>query len=502
MNRIVWRDRSVMALMGGILLFVYARSWADPDLWGHVRFGLDFWREGAVDRPDPYSYLTSGARWFNHEWLAEIIFAAAYDRLGTAGLVALKASVAIAMSVVLFTFLRSAEVSALGAALTVTLATVLIVPGLATIRPQAFTYLCWAITLRALIAAEGGSTRALWMLPPLFGLWANLHGGVLAGIATLLVWLAGRTAFPRVGRPAFRPAALPAATAIAATLINPYGVRLWVFLRTAMVPRPEIVEWVPLSLPTPLGAAYLLVGGAVVAALMWSRRSVEPGLLAVLVCAILLPLTAVRHTPLFAIAVVLLAGPQIADFFAAQLARVRVLQAAPDPEGWRVSTIALFMIAAATLVALAVPRFQCIRMVGDFPARAVALLRAAEARGNMAVLFDWGEYALWHLGPAVKVSIDGRRETVYPDDVYAANMRFNDGVQSWDDLLRKYPTELALVSKNFPTPNLMKLSAGWTLAYEDPLAALYVRTGSDLSARLARTRVPDVPHDGNGLCFP
>jgi hypothetical protein len=27
--------------------------------------------------------------------------------------------------------------------------------------------------------------------------------------------------------------------------------------------------------------------------------------------------------------------------------------------------------------------------------------------------FDYGEYAIWHLGPAMTVSMDGRRETIY-----------------------------------------------------------------------------------------
>ena len=31
----------------------------------------------------------------------------------------------------------------------------------------------------------------------------------------------------------------------------------------------------------------------------------------------------------------------------------------------------------------------------------------------MTVDFDWGEYVIWHLGPQVRVSVDGRRETVY-----------------------------------------------------------------------------------------
>ncbi len=35
--------------------------------------------------------------------------------------------------------------------------------------------------------------------------------------------------------------------------------------------------------------------------------------------------------------------------------------------------------------------------------------------GRLVVPFDWGEYAIWHFGPRLKVSTDGRRETVYSE---------------------------------------------------------------------------------------
>ena len=49
------------------------------------------------------------------------------------------------------------------------------------------------------------------------------------------------------------------------------------------------------------------------------------------------------------------------------------------------------------------------------PARAIGLLEQSGVEGNLAVYFDWGEYAIWHLQPGIKVGMDGRRETVYPD---------------------------------------------------------------------------------------
>jgi hypothetical protein len=90
----------------------------------------------------------------------------------------------------------------------------------------------------------------------------------------------------------------------------------------------------------------------------------------------------------------------------------------------------------------------------------------------------------------VKVSIDGRRETVYPPDVYSESIMFESGLGAWDDVLTRRPTDLALVSKRFPTFNLMRLRPGWTLLFEDGLAGLFAREGSSLAERIRRTPPP------------
>ena len=75
-------ERALLALGGGVLCFALAKTIADPDLWGHVLFGGDLIRTGRVVRPDPYSYLTAGQPWINHEWLAEALFYFAYRAAG------------------------------------------------------------------------------------------------------------------------------------------------------------------------------------------------------------------------------------------------------------------------------------------------------------------------------------------------------------------------------------------------------------------------------------
>src|SRR6185503_18032152 len=140
---------------------------------------------------------------------------------------------------------------------------------------------------------------------------------------------------------------------------------------------------------------------------------------------------------------------------------------------------------------IAMPRFRAIEVDGSlFPVRAVQLIKDSGVEGRLAVFFDWGEYALWHLSPRLKVSVDGRRETVYSDAVYTENADFVYGIGNWDRLLRR-GADVVLVSTEFPVYNLMKLKPGWSLVYEDDQAAVFAPSPSSAFARLsAVSRVP------------
>jgi hypothetical protein len=503
----IWAASIALLVLGSVLFMYVWTSAADPDLWGHVRFGEDFLRTHEVARADIYSYLTSTSLWVNHEWLAEAAFAWAYDRAGAPGLIGLKVAVAMLASFVALLHLTRQGLNPLPAGLWLMLAEHLMLPGLGSLRPQMFTCLFLVCTLVILDSAERRSVKWLWVLPPMFALWANFHGGILAGGAVVLVWAGGhavaRAVRPRLGPATFSPlpreVLLPVGLAFAATLINPYGLRLWWFLRTALVPRHEIAEWNPLPMTSLGGAAYVLLATLGVAGIVLGKRSRSPGLMSVFFVALLLPLLAVRHTPLFAIVALLTAGPHVADM----LAR-RTGQTFPPPTVLtpaRIRLAAVFAACSGILVIGSIPKFGCIAMDDSFPVGAVARVKQAGVTGNMVVHFDWGEYALWHVGPAVKVSVDGRRETLYNDAIYGANMRFEDGIGEWNTLLQDRSVTMVLANKRFPSFNLMRLTPGWELVQEDDLDGLFGRSGSDALQRLKDVGRGDQPLAGR-LCFP
>lgn len=517
----LWKG-GIAVLLVGILIRLTSNTIADPDLWGHIRFGQLTRRLGSVTLADPYSYVTVGHPWINHEWLSEVIFSRVWDSLHTSGLVALKTAFVLVILLLVYRRLWRSGLGLLRAGLVLVALAIPTLLGLGTLRPQLFTYLAFVLTLLLLERAERGGAGWLWLLPPLFAVWVNLHGGVLAGLGVLVVWAAsrvvaallgswrrrraaagdGRDPGPEAPRPGALVAVAVTLAAAAALLLNPYGFRLPLFLlRTATVPRPEISEWKALPIRSGLGLVYLayVVGGAWI--LQRSPRRPRPALLAVLGVVAILPLTAIRHLPLFGLALGVLLAPDLGAVLGPKGRH-------PAPGGRAAPWLAaLAGLVGVLTAARAIPSFRCIEMGPqsgglDYPARAVGLLQRSGARGNLAVFFNWGEYAIWKLEPAMKVGMDGRRETVYPDFAYREYLDWLGGVGDWDRFLELGPADLALVPRDRPVYNLMSLSPEWPRVYQDTLAAVFARRGSADAARVRAARPPDLPPDGRGMCFP
>lgn len=83
--------------------------------------------------------------------------------------------------------------------------------------PLAWTVLLLPVVVRLM---RSGRRRSRWSLPLLFAVWANLHAGFIAGLAVVAWHLLPRTRD--------RTLIWQLLLSIAATLLNPYGPRLYV----------------------------------------------------------------------------------------------------------------------------------------------------------------------------------------------------------------------------------------------------------------------------------
>src|SRR5208337_4296627 len=159
-------------------------TYADSDLWGHIRFGQAMLKAGHLIEYDPYSYSAPGHLWRNHEWLSEVIFALVYDSGRVFGLELLKLCCSAVM--VLFLAFALAETQALGPFQAAVL--MLTAPAISTqmmLRPQLFTFALMAALIWLLAGDSYRRAGRLWLAVPMMALWANFHGGYIAGLGTL-----------------------------------------------------------------------------------------------------------------------------------------------------------------------------------------------------------------------------------------------------------------------------------------------------------------------------
>jgi hypothetical protein len=403
--------------LAALLAVLLIPTTADPDLWGHTRFGLDVWHERSLPLVDQYSFTQDIAQIY-HEWLGALFIAIAYTVGGAWALLALKAAIAGAALALLATSLRRLDVA--DAVLVLSLAVWNMVPIMFSMRPQLWTMLALLVLVRLL---QDG--RLAWV-PVLFAVWANLHGGWVMGVGVLGVWSAATIleTIWRTRRVPWREVVMPP-IAVAATLLTPYGWRLWQRLgETVGLSRTDISEWLPLW-ETSIGIAVpILLTAALFIGLSVPRRS-RPPWPWVFVCASLLysAVRVSRLAPIAAPAVLMILVPSLAVWLPrpTRQATGRAFSAL----GWATVLIVLL----ATGVTARVATFGCVSIRGEWkpdPA-AIAVLRQGIDGGRVVTYFDWGEYAYWHLGPRLRISMDGRRETIYSDRMLAIHYSIYNG---------------------------------------------------------------------------
>lgn len=459
-------------LLVSSVLYFFSINEADNDLWGHVLFGRQILAQGAVGRVDTYSYTVAGQPWVNHEWLSQVILGAAYQWAGSSGLLLLKFAVATLTYLFLFAMIRRRTATPAiwgGVGL---LAIAVLARGFA-IRPQIFTYCGAAFSLWLIDRFRHGHPRALWFLPLLFVAWANMHGGFILGLGILGCFACADLA--RGAGPRWQPWVALVAS-IAVTALNPHGPRLLLYVWNELSRTHPISEWQHAA-PTDVAQfVFFAMLAALVITLPLRRHWREDGWEALLAIGVgLLAVRHQRHTPVFALcaAAPLAAQLESAKHWLTSRSSFALSSAAQRIIAFSIGALAVLQV-SMTGARLWHDGLQVVFDPRDYPVAAVRALAAAGTSVNLAVPLDWGEYVLWFLAPHVKVSLDGRFATVFPEQVVADNFDFFAGAPGWRRLLEQYPTEAVLLPAGWSSP--IQNEPAWRRVYVDEVAAIYLRS--------------------------
>jgi hypothetical protein len=472
----VTRAQIVTAVLAALfLLGLFSPEIYDTDFWWHLRTGQYIADTHSLPVPDPFAWTTTGAREtytgeaqtrrFNltHEWLAQAVLFGVWRLAGFPGVVALRAVSMTAVCALIGWIVWRRRGSFL-AAVAASLAAGSVLAALALDRPYQATFLLLAITLAVM-----ETRRWLWLLPPMFLIWANSHGGFFLGWVVLgaycaesLLWRQRNLRLLAVG-----------AACVLVSAVNPNGLAVFrtLFEYRASFMQSKLLEWAPPQLWPLSWFSALLFAGAAALALHW--RKVRPADWLVFVAFAAASLTAQRNV-----------------FLTAMIAPVVIVAYTPWPLRMpRVpEVLPVLLIAAGLLFGIVRGNFFQFRVAEwRFPAGAADFLLRHRVTGRLFNTYEYGGYLMWRLWPQQRVFIDGRAlsESVFQD--YARilyNHDESDGLPSGEALVERYGIDTIVMNTFEPSGGTVYVVAPsladpnqsrWKLVYQDAQSLVFLR---------------------------
>ena len=455
----------------------------ENDLFFELRIGTDILRTHHLPRVDTYSWTEYGRQWDVPEWGAMTLYALAYRAGSFFGTWLLMAGLAVAAAWIVYgtLFPRVGPAWAFG----LTLVMLLAMSDCLQERPYAFSYPLLALGLKIVTDARQTRLRRLLWLLPLCVVWASLHQGVLVLVGLLTVYGLGDALTALQGHSRrWRQATVMlgmAAACAAATLINPYGARLYLNVLVTLRDHAlmaNVTEWNPVTvLPLRQLQPFLAVSMCIFGPLLFSRTRSLPDILAALALFVNALLHA-RNIALFAVGGLVIASVPLPS--ATQRLRLAVGFTGRSPLlkpllGVFAALIVL-TTALVSLVSLARaigPRGWTLEGIGEaaarvprFPSKAVAFMKTEQFPPHLRLLndFETGGFLLWTL-PSEPVFVDGRLD-VYTgrtfDDMLVLSR--DAGTPQWKGLVSLYDFD-AVLTENRSEADAFASDPQWRLVF-------------------------------------
>jgi hypothetical protein len=545
-----WRRVETGLFLGLWLVLMLAgrtEMFRDPDTFWHTVVGQRILASGRIATVDVFSFTRAGRTWIPTEWLGECGMAALHRLGGWDALLTATAALLASVYTAVGSRLLRAGLGA-GPALLVLAIALAASSHQFHVRPLVCSLALLAWTFSLLVDIEAGRRPLLGLawLVPVFVLWVNIHGGVLGGLGTVGIVVAGWCgAFCAArGRPsAARSPACPGdpggipggadavprgpvrrgadlaglalllAALVASTLANPFGLELpraWGSILA--LPLPELIqEHAPLRLSETGGMAVLALAAVYVVALAgifprWPRVT----WLVPLVW-LVLAVERVRHAPLFAVVTVIALADLLphtrwrAWLAARDMWRLpEHLSAAPrlpatgqqgathlwPPRDGRLPALAVVLSALALqaggLRAPLVGRGWVVLDAALWPVELLPQLAKSGTQADDARVFNdyrFGGFLIYH-APQVRVFIDGRCELYGREFLVEYDRAEREDPAGIEAWRRRYGFGHALVARGSPFDRHLAQDPQWTLVGRTSTAALYGRVqGSGFRVR-------------------
>ncbi|MFP4497761.1 MAG: hypothetical protein ACLFQV_06070 [Vulcanimicrobiota bacterium] len=497
----------------GYLMFVIFISvviWATlqpippADTYWMLKSGEVITQNKAIPRTDIFSYTADSQTWHNHEWLAAIIFFIIYKMGNFFALYLFKSIIVSATYLLVFTLALKRTSNNWSLASIAGILMVLISGGnlYFDVRAYLFTYFFLALTL--LIIEAGYHKPRYWMLYlliPITLLWVNMHGGFILCYVIQLFFIVSiilKIILNRIDKGSFFQAVVSGEQnkkslkhgitvflfSIAAGFINPYGFQNFLypfsFSRDKLY-KAFLIEWVP---PDYLGVNLPLTLTAVVVLFLtvwfWKKFRISDFLL--LLGFSYLAMSVVRHSVLYSIVVLPIAALILKSIIEWINTRFNIQDKKPvENTGvvFLVLTLAVLGILSNRIFKTKIDELTMENIL--FPREAVEFIRSNKLPGPMFNPYEWGGYFIWHLYPDYKVFIDGRANTVYPEEIYRKSIMALKGQPEWEETMEEYDINFVVTNKylnrvsDHRLSDKLSSSDNWIMIFEDNVEKVFIK---------------------------
>lgn len=475
-------SRLVVAIAFVSLFAMAVRTPIDTDMWWHLRSGQYIVETRTLPLVDPFSHTKAGAMWINHGWLAQVVLYGAYAVGSLPALAILVAGLVLIAFVFVWKQMEGGPLlRAFILVLAATTSAVIWAP-----RPQMFTFALTAIVGYIVYLYKWRRIDRLWLLPPIFILWANVHGGFAVGFILLAGALGGEVLnhLLRHDGPEVlswrRWLKLLAITALSYGLLilNPNGAAMYTYpLRTVNIGvlRDFIQEWSSPDFHQLFVQPFIWMLAATLAAVGWGGRRLDGGDFALVAGFAYSALLAGRNIAPFA----LVCAPVLARHAQSAIERLRNRRQAMSPPAematlnW-IILIVVVLLAAVKVIAPLLPSVQDKAEREALPVEAVDWIEANRPAGQMFNSYNWGGYLIWRLWPDSPVYVDGRTDLY--DDAFLRDYLKVAGAQSdFEAILDRDQVGWVIIEASSPLDVALSREAAWTLAYHDDQAAIFIR---------------------------
>jgi hypothetical protein len=463
----------------------------DFDLPWHLKTGEWIAAHYAVPATDFFSFTRAGMEWLDTQWLFQLGIYGMTRALGPAGVTVF---VMLGAAALLFLVAFAAPgarpgARALGGLLFLFAVNPRLLP-----RPEMVSFLSLAGLIFIFERARLGRPRLLWLTFPVAVVWANCEGlwpigPFVAAVYTAEAWLADRRS---PARRSLRPWLAATAAAALAGLLQPYGLRgflfpltlFWEVAHPASLHKQMVGEFQPLfALPLLPGLFLPLIALAVVTALAiaLAGRRLRPGQLALAAVFFGLALSARRNLGLAAVA---LAPALITHLELAAAGRPRLDR--PRPQA-ALSLSAISGSIALIAVCLIWPTRiwdHSFRDLGFglsprfYPAAAVNFLRGVGYRGRIVNDTGIGGYLIYRGWPEWQVSADSRLEIGGEQWLSGATDVFTDP-EAFARMVKESGVEAVVVYHPQPYLRVFALrlanDPNWGLVFLDAKCAVFLK---------------------------